>query len=619
MNPHDRIAKMIERGKEFGVGGPREGEILDYEAKRVLALPTRGTNDAAAAARWTAALALHDDAPPLRPAQGAALDAIFNSNGTPRGAFGAIGIGHGKTLITLLAATVAGAARPVLMFPPAMRAQFDRDVQYWKQHYAITVPELLPYSMLSMPAGAAELDRIAPDFIILDEAHSLRDQGSARTRRVQRYLEHHPRTRVVALSGTITGSSVTDHAHILRWALRERTPLPIDHRTLASWAAAMDPSGDPDHAALATVWPLVLASGGPAFRYLSPRQRRSTVRAAYRERLSTLEGVVSTADASVAIPLILKAVNPGPTPQAVVDALTRLEELGAPPVDAAAEPDAEGEIPEDGVADAMHLARIARTLSVGFYYRWAWGPVGSRTEPDFEWLDAKRAWDRTVRQLASGRPGWDSPASVERQVRVGLGSKDARAALAAWDAVRSRPAPTPEAVWLPGGDWAVRDAARRAQEANDAGAPLVIWYRSRAVGEALAALGVPVYGRGTDSPIFDGRSAAASIAVHGVGKNLQAWSHALVIEPPAGGGAWEQMLGRLHRLGQAAPRVVVEVYQHLEPLVKALEAAKTKALYISETLGVPQRLLTAQGDFSAANAETETFLDFLSSHSCDGK
>lgn len=51
--------------------------------------------------------------------------------------------------------------------------------------------------------------------------------------------------------------------------------------------------------------------------------------------------------------------------------------------------------------------------------------------------------------------------------------------------------------------------------------------------------------------------AALSIAVHGTGKNLQAWPYQIILELPSNAEKLEQLLGRAHR-GQQKHNVVVD-------------------------------------------------------------
>ena len=97
----------------------------------------------------------------------------------------------------------------------------------------------------------------------------------------------------------------------------------------------------------------------------------------------------------------------------------------------------------------------------------------------------------------------------------------------------------------------------------------ILWYASPEVGDDLRRRGFSVYGRGSDQPRDHVAFPACSIRVHGEGKNLQAWARALVLEPPSSGQVWEQLLGRLHRPGQASYDVRFDVAAHAWPFRNA--------------------------------------------------
>lgn len=149
-----------------------------------------------------------------------------------------------------------------------------------------------------------------------------------------------------------------------------------------------------------------------------------------------------------------------------------------------------------------------------------------------------------------------------------------------------RPEPPTVPVWLSSYlmDHAVQLVAKRE--------PTLVWYETQAVGVALGQRGLPVYGQGTTVPEDPpGRTCAVSWHVHRDGRNLQhAWSRNLVVEPPASGAVWEQLLGRTHRAGQEADEVVCDVYAHAGPFTDAFRQACYKARYIEDTTGNVQKL-----------------------------
>lgn len=53
---------------------------------------------------------------------------------------------------------------------------------------------------------------------------------------------------------------------------------------------------------------------------------------------------------------------------------------------------------------------------------------------------------------------------------------------------------------------------------------------------------------------------------------------------------WEQMLGRLHRVGQDSDVVRAEFYRHTPELRDHVDQALRRALYVQGTLGSVQKL-----------------------------
>lgn len=620
------------------------GVVLD--ADRILALPyapALGTPEGdaravAAAEAWTAALRLDPTASPLRPVQGLALAEIAAAaaSGSARGVFGAIGIGHGKTLISLLAASVAAADRPLLLVPPDMREPLTAYIAEWRTRYDLTVPHIMAYSELSSPQAARTLDYYRPDMLIADEVHNLRHRTAARTKRVETYLKEHPECRCILMTGSPTKSSLMDYAHLIDWALREFAPLPSFTSSRLQWASVLDADGDPDSDSMRAIWPLAArVPGAPADPYAGGRdfeERRGFAREGYRRRVTTVPGYIATVEASAAQMIWLRGVLPTTAPaksrvrgvpDVVSDLLERLEETWTLP-----DPEAVADDTGDEIDNAMAVARAAMGLAAGFYYRWKW--PGSRR--DEAWLDRRRWYHGEVRKaVARGVKGLDSPfllggwlarhaaecvgASPDPATAYGQAGFSASLAMAykEWHAVRPSgrgadpgagvrwcdvdPPPT-ETVWVD--RWFVDDVVRRVRAPK--APPTLVWFQSRALNEAFREAGLTVHGAGSGLPAGApgtpeyGRPVASvcvSIKVFGTGKNLQPWAHNLVAEPPASGLLWDQMIGRTHRPGQLADEVTVEAYTHTDGTRGAVYHAANEALYTEQTQGQPHRLRLA--------------------------
>ena len=162
---------------------------------------------------------------------------------------------------------------------------------------------------------------------------------------------------------------------------------------------------------------------------------------------------------------------------------------------------------------------------------------------------------------------------------------------------RTEPIPV-EPVWLD--STVIARMVSELQKDQKDKAPCVLWYKHRAVGQELRRLGCRVVLSGEDLPWGsqylqgDGLPVALSSYSHCEGLNLQAWSRMVMTCPgsakTAAGAQLEQEIGRLHRAGQTADQVLVEIWQHTEPLRGNLETAIRQATYIQQSTGIPQRL-----------------------------
>lgn len=104
----------------------------------------------------------------LWPTQSAALTEAERAWGL----FGALGVGAGKSLISLLLPDVFGAQRTVLLVPSALKNQLKtRDFFDYGRHFKLSLDKItvVSYDELSIATGAFVLDRIEPDLIVADE------------------------------------------------------------------------------------------------------------------------------------------------------------------------------------------------------------------------------------------------------------------------------------------------------------------------------------------------------------------------------------------------------------------------------------------------------------------
>lgn len=495
-----------------------------------------------------------------------------------------IGVGHGKTLLDLLAPMVFdGVKTAVLLIPPSLKNQLLRDYQAASAHFRVPslvvdgggkiipgrpVLHVVPYSLFSRAGSTSLLSQIGPDLIIADEAHKLKNKQTATASRVFRYLSQNPKTRFCAWSGTVTQKSIRDYATLAAFALDEGSPLPRTYQAVEEWAGALDAVPDP-------------APPGVLERFCEGKE---TVREGFHRRLASTFGVVSTKENSSDATIFLHARSL-PVPAEITQAIKQLEKTWTR---------ADGE----ELTDALEVEANKKQLSCGFFYRWKF-PRGEPENLILEWFGARKSWHKELRdKLQDRREGLDSPLlCTQAATRAMQGYKGVLPTwdskhLARWLELKDQVQPESEAVWI--SEFLAQDAASWALKNRG-----VVWYEFDTFGERVSRLSkLPKYGGG---PLVDGlltqetgeRSVILSIKAHGTGRDglQRIFSRQLVANTPSSGVTWEQLLGRLARPGQGADEIETHLYEHTETMRSAYEKAEREAEYIEQTLGTPQRLL----------------------------
>jgi len=502
----------------------------------------------------------------LKPIQCQALETIARQGG----ALLPLAVGSGKTFVALLAGSMLSADQAVILCPAGVVQQMQEQAAMLAQHFRMVPTRIVSYTGLSTNTDLLlALEKMRGRCVIVaDEAHKLKNPRSARTMRVMRLFEAAPHLHFVALSGTMTSRSLTDFAHLAALALRDRSPVPRAGVHLESWAACLDAKGKPTPYDWARISPLARN----AVAGLSGKARKEAVRGAYRQHFRACAGVVASAESELGQSLNIHRLDLDVP--AEIRALLDQCEAGEDP---------QGDILEDDIS----VWRLQSQLSCGFYYRWVW-PDGVI---DDAWLQARRDWARCVRRELQERAAYlyDSPSLIEQHAET---TKDRRTWpwLQRWQPHKAKPKPPTEAVWV--SDYLLADIESRLRPG------LIVWYQSQAMADALEARGLRVYRAGEQAPKDRAawrRPNALSIAAHGTGTDgLQIVCHEnLVVEPPSNGQAWEQLLGRTHRVKQPRDQVDFWVYSHTESLRGALRTALDDARYIEQTTGARQKLLAA--------------------------
>lgn len=572
----------------------RDSVPRSAELKRILALPRRVWEEAATVVhRGTGltipqALTEHLRAPGgtqvLRPVQAMALAEMHDFGGL----LGIIRVGGGKTLLSALGFIVLQAQRPLLIVPAKLVEKTRNDMHRLRKHWLIPVAPVVSYEILGREQSASYLASVAPDVIIADECHKLRNTQAAVTRRVKRWMEEHPETKFVGLSGTIMKRSLHDYYHLAAWALKRTNPTPTDFNDRMAWAAVLDEKKNKNTEALeAKVAPGALIEFcNDEERVLYRSEPIRAVRSGYRRRLVETPGVIATQDSALGMSLIINSH------------VLHMHDIAQPVRMLKKEwvrPDGEP------VMDAIEIWRHLREIACGFYYRW--NPM-----PPREWLDARKEWARAVREiLRNNRIGLDSEGQIRRfvlkeQHDLGQGLLAARnvrygkefETLEKWQRIEPTFTPRQEAVWLSYDS--VEYATKWMKQEKG-----ICWVEHVEYGRELAKRsGIAYYqraGLNEKKELIDnhpqGEPLIASIASNAEGRNLQAWSVNLVTSPPTSGALWEQLLGRCHRDGQEADEVVYTLLISLAEQVTAFDRARSDARTISDTIGQEQKLCYA--------------------------
>lgn len=499
----------------------------------------------------------------LRPIQSAALLEAAMMDG---GLF-PIGVGLGKTLLTLLLPTALDSKNAVLLVPPQLKRQLAREIEtVYGKHFRLPLDVLtiIAYSELSSAKTADILDQINPDLIIADECHFLKRRTAARSKRFARFLKENPGTRFVGLSGTITTRSLNDFGHLLEFALKKCSPLPRGYQEVQEWAGALD------------VKPEIPTKSGALKKFCAEGEN---VRQGFRRRLVESQGVVASSEDDVGSSLVIKRLKL-PLPAKIQTLYNEVKKSWS--------------IDGEEFSEAIRRAAVLKQIACGFYYRWAWPG-----EKDWEWLTARANWNKAVREkLKQSRAGLDSPLLLANAAERSLLDKgngprwDQGAQVwAEWKEVKDRPEPPTETIWVD--EFMLRDLEKRARElAKDA--PVIVWAEHVALGERLAEeTGWPFFGEGSDASPSRDLIIVATVTTQGTGKNLQYhFVHNIFSSLPPNGAIFQQTVARTHRLGQLADEVTVAWYGHTLETEQTMEAVRADAIYQQELTG-PQKVLYA--------------------------
>lgn len=501
----------------------------------------------------------------LRPLQALALHDI----GVCGGGFLPLDVGEGKTLTSALTPYVLGAKRPLLLLPANLIQKTAREFRELSRHWLVPSSiRLMSYQMLGLVQSARDLEIYEPDLIIADESQKLKNRDAAVTRRVERYLEAHPNTKVVAMTGTIQRKSIRDFAHILRWALKDKAPVPMRDSEVDEWALALDETIENEFRRIQPGALLSLATPEDIAEY----GELVAARRGFRRRLRETPGVVASAESGTAVEagLTIKAIRYDVSPEIRGFYETLRNEKIAPT--------------GEELWEAAEVWKHARELALGFCQRW------DPPAPE-DWKAARKAWFQFVRGVLQRSRTWDSPDHVAQACDAGKLPSDK---LEAWRKIKDSFIPNPVPVWHD--DAALKVCAKWMRR------PGLVWVGHVPFAERLSEMtGAKYYGAkglASDGEFIDDADNSKAIVVSSdanrEGRNLQRkWHRNLIVTMPEGWDVFHQLVGRTHRPEQPASEVVVDVLLGCAEHERAWRKACAGAYASRDTVGSMSKIIVA--------------------------
>lgn len=463
----------------------------------------------------------------LRPVQAFVLRE-FHEN---RGAYAAITVGGGKTLISFLASYVLNAKRPVLVIPESLFEKTHKEFAEYARYWITPRPQprLIGYKELTRVENLDLLERIEPDLYIFDEVDILANQDGSATKRVARDIDAR-KVPALAMTGTSSRFSICDFSHFLAWTLKEGAPVPLDPDELQEWACALDEKEPRNGRRRNRAGVLVDLSDLPA-NDVEGMSELGLARAMFRQRMSETPGCLIIDEDDCNQPLTIRQIL---APEdGVLNAhfdLFRTED-----------------VTPDGwdVTDPLSKWRFESELGAGFFN--VWDP-----RPPQEWRDARKAFAKFVRAAIERTAYSRRPLDTEKAVKKAFPNHDV---IIDWREIEPTFKPNSVPVWSSG---SVVYAIAEWSERNPGA---LIWTPHIPLGEAIAEVtGLNYYGAkgltasGASIERSDpSKTAILSVAANLRGRNLQDRNNSLIVGGVQSGKLAQQVYGRTHRYGQKRP------------------------------------------------------------------
>ena len=473
-----------------------------------------------------------------------------------QGLVGALSVGSGKTLLSMLLPVVMGAKKPLILTRTTLVGKTFKEARGYAKDWYIPEFEVISYNDLSL---GRVLEGTDYDLIVADEAHKISRMQAARTKRLAEYIikERKGDCYFCAITGTLENASLHDWYTLANLAFGHYTPIPHDWYIRDELDAYIrGTSTSPER--MNAIWSKVFGEHDPEH----PGK-------AFRQYIQNKPGFVVSSDMSCSAGIDVHLISDVEIPKPVTTALSYVERTWK-------------DFDDNEIVSAAHMVDIQRNLLSGHGYKWA-------SPPDKIWMDVKKLWDAEVRKrLKRPAKGRDTPRLVEKWVEENT-PKDPVFQL--WAKHRDYRPPPRVPVWF--SDYLLEDVVRRFKDAPED--PVLVFYSGTAVRDRLKEVGfLEVYGPG-EAPPSEPRFPFTWVSreSHAEGHNLQAWGRMVILEPPPTGTAFEQMLGRIHRTGQKRDEVQVYIYTHHEIHRSSFWRAYYKEVNQRTLYGMQRKLLAA--------------------------
>lgn len=569
-----------------------------------------------------------------------------------------LGVGWGKTGLSLLCAEHAyrsGAERLLLFVPSSVYPQLvKQDIRFWRNMFSLSVPihrlgnqsvkmrkrivdtqrnglYIMPFSLLSRQDSLHMLRAIDPDLIIADEAHGFKNRSSGRSKKLfgwreERIAEEREVPNFVAMSGTMTSKSIKDYHHLITWALAGGSPLPMSASLAKAWGAVIDSGsvlGDDNQT-------------GPLKQLVNWARENfpdevfkptvSDFRRAYKLRLTTAPGVVSTGDQEIGTSLTITTLDCEGQGDELMGLVNKVREDNKTP---------NGDVIEHAMQEFKWLSE----LTAGFYNELLWPTperLAGRTwvldgveitftdksavealELAMEHHERHQVYSKELRAYLKESPlGQDTPMEVARVINQHPESMPDELVMF-YENMRETKDESIERFGMlvereshvhRVDDFKILKSVEWAQCLSDAGEGGILWFWHNGIGrwlrDEIQAAGIDMLycpaGKDANEEIIDhankDRVIVASIGAHSIGKNLQHFEHQLFVQWPRVATTAEQTLGRTHRTGQMADELVVYRFDTTAFDTINFAACLNDAVYNHQSTGDRQKVVYANYD-----------------------